>query len=643
MSSSVFFKFKSSKEPQRITFDGTGISVFELKREIISATGLGDGSDFDLSIYTDDTNEEYDDDTTIVPRSTTVLARRLPAARPGHGRAARYVSGKAPVTAKNSYRTESSTAKPATQAKPTPATDGTAAMSSAQTEEERIAAMFAAGAENWEQQKAKMADAKPVYRPGRRPHNVPEGEPPDTYICHRCHVKGHWIQACPTNDDPNFENKPRIKRTTGIPRSMLQTIEKPIALTNDGLTDDSRQPSGVMVNAAGEYVIAKPDEASWNKYQAKAQASAAQQEVASAGSKELRDRGLECSIDKRMFVDPMKTPCCGMTYCNDCIENALINSDFVCPNCSKEGVLIDDLVADEDAVTKIKAFEDEKTAERKAKEASKSPKPEKATMANGTEETSDSSNEPPEVKDAKPASPSASKPAPDVPASAPTGPAAANGFTKKRPADEELKNERIPTAPAAMRKQQEQAKVSAPSNSDQAFVSQMNALAGGGPQMMNQQFPNGNFMPFNGMNGMGGFPNQNGMMGMGMSMGPMMGMPPAMMNPMMMQSGGWGNMGGGMGYQQNGMYGNYNNNNGMNGGGYGQQNWQGNQGWGMNGMGQQGQMQNGKSGVFPNQQRTVFSEPFPNEEDNAYFRKPVNPHRHQNRNRRNRAPDYTQL
>lgn len=57
MSSSVFFKFKSSKEPQRITFDGTGISVFELKREIISATGLGDGTDFDLSIYTDDTNE----------------------------------------------------------------------------------------------------------------------------------------------------------------------------------------------------------------------------------------------------------------------------------------------------------------------------------------------------------------------------------------------------------------------------------------------------------------------------------------------------------------------------------------------------------------------------------------------------------
>ena len=32
-------------------FDGTGISVFELKREIIIKSGLGDGTDFDLSIY----------------------------------------------------------------------------------------------------------------------------------------------------------------------------------------------------------------------------------------------------------------------------------------------------------------------------------------------------------------------------------------------------------------------------------------------------------------------------------------------------------------------------------------------------------------------------------------------------------------
>lgn len=57
MSSSVFFKFKSQREPTRVEFDGTGISVFELKREIINKSGLGDGTDFDLFIYTDDNSE----------------------------------------------------------------------------------------------------------------------------------------------------------------------------------------------------------------------------------------------------------------------------------------------------------------------------------------------------------------------------------------------------------------------------------------------------------------------------------------------------------------------------------------------------------------------------------------------------------
>ena len=40
-----------------MTFDGTGISVFELKREIITQSRLGDGTDFELSIYNEDTGE----------------------------------------------------------------------------------------------------------------------------------------------------------------------------------------------------------------------------------------------------------------------------------------------------------------------------------------------------------------------------------------------------------------------------------------------------------------------------------------------------------------------------------------------------------------------------------------------------------
>lgn len=57
MSSSVFFKFLSQKEPQQIKFDGTGISVFELKRDIIITSRLGDGTEFDLSIFDEHTKE----------------------------------------------------------------------------------------------------------------------------------------------------------------------------------------------------------------------------------------------------------------------------------------------------------------------------------------------------------------------------------------------------------------------------------------------------------------------------------------------------------------------------------------------------------------------------------------------------------
>ena len=48
MASFVYYKFKAQKSESRIAFDGTGISVFDLKKEIILANNLGKATDFDL-------------------------------------------------------------------------------------------------------------------------------------------------------------------------------------------------------------------------------------------------------------------------------------------------------------------------------------------------------------------------------------------------------------------------------------------------------------------------------------------------------------------------------------------------------------------------------------------------------------------
>lgn len=116
MSFSVYYKFKSQRQESRVTFDGTGISVFDLKKEIILQNNLK-ASDIELQIFdnaeqgeqrrcfddrrcstplTEDLSTtgmpEYKDDLFMIPRSTSVIAKRLPATKPGRGGAQRYVA-----------------------------------------------------------------------------------------------------------------------------------------------------------------------------------------------------------------------------------------------------------------------------------------------------------------------------------------------------------------------------------------------------------------------------------------------------------------------------------------------------------------------------------------------------------------------
>jgi protein MPE1 len=115
MSSYVYYKFKSQKTEQKIAFDGTGITVFDLKKEIILSNNFGKASELDLLLF-DSSNKgafaaddlwliasgsslppEYADDTQIIPRSTSVIAKRMPASKPGKGKAASYITSTHPI------------------------------------------------------------------------------------------------------------------------------------------------------------------------------------------------------------------------------------------------------------------------------------------------------------------------------------------------------------------------------------------------------------------------------------------------------------------------------------------------------------------------------------------------------------------
>lgn len=427
-----------------------------------------------------------------------------------------------------------------------------------------------------------------------------------------------------------------MKRTTGIPRSFLTTVDKSVALAKNGDEDSSKRPSSLMVNADGDFVIAKPDKAEWERYKAKVSSAATSKSNDSLGNKELQEKGLECPLDKKMFIEPMKTPCCGKTYCNDCITNALIESDFVCPSCQTEGVLIDDLKQDDDVSEKIKEYLQEKTRQIPNSPNARSPPP--------VVEEDKPDGVPPSDEASKVLEKTATTKSPTPPSQTPVkSPPSQNGATpsltkidtaapkaevaevdennsRKRPAEDILENPKIPKGPKAMQVQEQQRQQAA--MNQPVMMNGMNNM-NGFPGMPNMAM---NMMPFGGMNMMGmpgmGMGNMaNPMMMPMMPMNPMMGMPGIGMNGMNTMNG--ANMNGNFpNMNGNGMFNNY-----------------GDMSTGMNGM-NPGMNTAGFGGNGGYQMRTFTQS---GGEDDAYFRKPVNPHRHQNRQKRVRPSDYREL
>ena len=379
------------------------------------------------------------------------------------------------------------------------------------------------------------------------------------------------------------------------------------------------------MNSEGEWVVAEPDQAAFGRFQAKAKVSAAANEAATRGSKELQEKGLECPIDQRLFVEPTRTPCCQTVYCHECITNSLLENDLRCPSCSTENILIDDLKVDDDMVKKVRAYEEEQPA----LPATDGGKVEDAIKPEGEDEAST-----PRLA-SMPIVAKSREPSPTSVISDSKG--------RKRPADYDIANTRTPPPPTMPKSTSTQGVKKEPAQAASQSNPKMSAdqPAPPGPAVTTHH------TLFAGANGTMGFP---------MSMASNMPMMPGLLDPMMMQymnsnNGNWNNMWNPALQQQmmGGQFPNAFNNSMMGNSAFNQQSMQMPMGNGFNGMMQHGlgsrnqNLDGHGQGSFPYQQRHNYGSHGSNEEDGAYFRKPVNPHRHQARRNVNRPADYREI
>ncbi|EJD41937.1 DWNN-domain-containing protein [Auricularia subglabra TFB-10046 SS5] len=360
MASWVLYQFRSQKDWSRIHFDGDGISVFDLRRRILLANKIENVHSLRLAVY-DEHDEEYTNDTTVVPCSSSVIVRRLPASEHSRVPVSHDLAGM-PIPSSRSTRS----GRTAGIKKPPPpmqlgrqehlsvsgshtliCPEPNPAISITSDEAAGIASMFSDTELHWKETQERMSryvglinrHLRPLgSRSGRRStaHDTSaacssrlQRPPPLNYVCFRCGVKGcHWIQNCPTNGDAEFDVRPRVKPSTGIPRTFLKAVDRP------------RDGSTVMMSPAGSYVIAQPDTVSWTRQ--KMHMNALTDAASSSGLS--MDASLVCSLCSHLLNQAVKTPCCCGVYCEDCIQSQLVEYDFKCPSCNSEITSFDKLL-----------------------------------------------------------------------------------------------------------------------------------------------------------------------------------------------------------------------------------------------------------------------------------------------------------
>jgi protein MPE1 len=370
MSSTILYKFRSGTTFEALPLPGSVARLFDVKKAIVQAKKLDQGSmDFDLSVRNATTNEEYTDESMMLPRGTRVVVQRLPAAK-GHGFLARmarnqYGGGGMPgqqagmplpgQPASGYYTIDSRAQDDDEEFVSTTNNNTTTNMANASLNEEKELAALRAATEAASSSAAVGASRgmRPAPAGGFR-SGGPAGSGPPTAGPPRQGGGGQGggggggggnfqarqrPNADPELRDQEKKDQPK-KRATGIPRTFLN-LSAPPAVDGSAEGEGNSMPM-IQPNTIGFVeLVNRGGGQSGNALSSKKNLDYALKVTAT-----IVPEYLQCPICDGVVRDALILPWDPemRTTCGTCIRDALTQNGFRCPLTGMEGVSPDDLL-----------------------------------------------------------------------------------------------------------------------------------------------------------------------------------------------------------------------------------------------------------------------------------------------------------